>query len=480
VSKRSAARLSQRQVAIKGMTCAACETRVGRRLRRIDGVERVTVSARRGVATLYLSGEVDQATIRQAVEQAGYKVASGAPPWLSRDPAVWRDVALGLVAIVVVVGALTASGLIDRFGSLASSFADGNLVMVMALGVAASLSTCMALTGGLVIALSARHGASHPNATTRQRVMPQVWFNVGRVAGFTVLGAGLGLLGRLFQLTGALTSWLMLAAAVVMGLLGLSLSGASPRLGLNALRLPGRLGQAFQARSEADSARPYSDWRAVGWGAASFFLPCGFTQAVQVYAASTGQPARAGLVMGLFALGTVPGLLSAGSLAALARGRAAQRVYRLLGVLVMAFAVLNGANAAAALLPSSSDPAGWSSFDDRPSANVTIVDGRQIVLTEQNFRGYDPVSTTIYAGLPVSWRIKSTSLGCASALDLRPFGQSRLVLTPGQTATVEFTVDQPRDITYTCSMGMYRAQFHVVAPPEGFDPTAPGPTEGPR
>ncbi|MDR1077917.1 MAG: sulfite exporter TauE/SafE family protein [Propionibacteriaceae bacterium] len=483
MSKRSASRLSQSQVAIKGMTCGACETRVGRQLRRLDGVERVTVSARRGSATLYLSAPVSPERIRQAVEKAGYKVAQDGPPWLNRDPAVWRDIALGVALVALLALVLTATGLIDQVGALSSGFVDGNLAMVFVLGVAASLSTCMALTGGLVISLSARYGAAHPEATIRQRVMPQLWFNLGRLVGFSLLGAGLGWVGQLFRLTAGLTSWLMLAAAVVMGLLGLSLSGASPRLGLNTLRLPGRLGQALTERGEAGQDRPYSDWRAAGWGAASFFLPCGFTQAVQVYAAATGQPLQAGLVMGLFALGTAPGLLSAGALAALARGRTAQRVYRLLGVVVLAFAVLNGSNAVAALLPTGFDAS--SPADAGLSANVTVQDGYQVVSTEQNFNGYSPQRTTIYAGTPVRWQIESTSLGCASALDLRPFGLNRLVLQPGQTSTVEFTIDQPGDIAYTCSMGMYRAWFHVVAPPQGWTPTASPsaptePTEGPR
>jgi len=45
-------------------------------------------------------------------------------------------------------------------------------------------------------------------------------------------------------------------------------------------------------------------------GALTFFLPCGFTFAMQVYAISTGNFIQGALVMGIFALGTLPGLLS--------------------------------------------------------------------------------------------------------------------------------------------------------------------------
>ena len=54
----------------------------------------------------------------------------------------------------------------------------------------------------------------------------------------------------------------------------------------------------------------YSDPRAAVLGVATFFLPCGFTQAVQVYALSTGSPLTAGAIMAVFAIGTAPGLLA--------------------------------------------------------------------------------------------------------------------------------------------------------------------------
>ena len=41
-------------------------------------------------------------------------------------------------------------------------------------------------------------------------------------------------------------------------------------------------------------------------GIATFFLPCGFTQSMQVYTLSTGNFLTGGLTMLVFALGTLP------------------------------------------------------------------------------------------------------------------------------------------------------------------------------
>ena len=73
---------------VTGMTCGACERRVGGGLRTVPGVEDVAVSARRGTAVLTVAGEVPWEGIAEAVEHAGYTV--GRAPWITRDRAVWR------------------------------------------------------------------------------------------------------------------------------------------------------------------------------------------------------------------------------------------------------------------------------------------------------------------------------------------------------------------------------------------------------
>ncbi|HCB52054.1 TPA: hypothetical protein DEP21_05855 [Patescibacteria group bacterium] len=56
-------------------------------------------------------------------------------------------------------------------------------------------------------------------------------------------------------------------------------------------------------------------------GVLTFFLPCGFTLAMQILAISSGNFWMGGLIMGFFALGTLPGLLGIGGLLARAKGQ---------------------------------------------------------------------------------------------------------------------------------------------------------------
>ena len=66
--------LEKRTIKIKGMMCEHCENRVKNALEALDGVENAQVSHTSGTAIISISNSVDDKAIKNAVEQAGYKV----------------------------------------------------------------------------------------------------------------------------------------------------------------------------------------------------------------------------------------------------------------------------------------------------------------------------------------------------------------------------------------------------------------------
>jgi copper chaperone len=60
---------------ILGMTCQHCVVAVEEALGRVDGVTSVEVNLDSGIATYSEEKRVDLQVVRQAVEDAGYKVA---------------------------------------------------------------------------------------------------------------------------------------------------------------------------------------------------------------------------------------------------------------------------------------------------------------------------------------------------------------------------------------------------------------------
>jgi sulfite exporter TauE/SafE/copper chaperone CopZ len=452
--------MATKTVHISGMYCRACEVRVGKKLRAVPGIIDADVSAAKGTAVLTVTGQVSESAIEAAVRKAGYVVATGAEPWLAKDTTVWRDVGIGVAVVAAGWLLLRLFGVTDLANALVMDESAG-LGFVALVGVAASVSTCMALVGGIVMGVTSTYAQAHPDATRAQLLRPQLLFHAGRVVGFTALGGLIGAFGSVVSLQGTGLAVGMIVVAVVMTLLGIRLTGISPRLSGASLALPPKLtswmtdGQTGEYRASA----------AVGLGVASFFLPCGFTQAVQVFALATGDPLRSASIMGVFALATVPGLLGAGMVSSVLRKGAAQTVLRCIGVVVLAFALVNVTGGVRSL----SSSLGWGALTP-PPASATVADGvlgadgRQHITTAVEMHGYEPASQVVYAGIPVDWTLLNNSVSCAAAVNAKSLGAGSFVLYPGtKSETVEFTLPEPGVYTYTCQMGMYRGQFIAVA-----------------
>ncbi|WP_062517628.1 urease accessory protein UreH domain-containing protein [Demequina gelatinilytica] len=450
--------MSERIVPIAGMTCAACEGTVAAAALTLPGVESASADRRSGRLTLEGRMLPSDAEVDHALADTPYSV--GTRPWLSRDPFVWRDLLVAVAVVGFLAAAAWALGLASRVQDLTAGASAGSAAVVLGLGVAASVSTCMALVGGLVISLA----ASVPSrATGLARLRPHLVFNAGRVVGFSLLGALIGLVGRSLAPSGLLLAVVVLLAAVVMAVVGVRLTETSPRVAAWQLSLPGRWGGWVSGASSDDAAG--GTMRTLGLGAATFFLPCGFTQAVQVYALSTGSAREGALVMGLFAIGTTPGLLAAGAAAGAAassRRPAAGRVLRGVGVAVVAFALVTASGAITQLAPGLRATAVTAT---ERTPNVTEVDGVQQVTTEVVDDGYSPATTVVYVDEPVAWTLEPVYKGCQSAIDAPSLGLDRIMVL-FEAETVEFTPTETGTYRYSCAMGMYSGEFVVIERPE--------------
>lgn len=57
---------------VTGMTCAHCEGAITQEVSQIAGVEHIDVSAATGILVVNSTGELDDAQVLAAVEEAGY------------------------------------------------------------------------------------------------------------------------------------------------------------------------------------------------------------------------------------------------------------------------------------------------------------------------------------------------------------------------------------------------------------------------
>jgi plastocyanin len=250
----------------------------------------------------------------------------------------------------------------------------------------------------------------------------------------------------------------MVAVALLMLLVGVRLTELSPRLAGWSPTIPAALGDWLGLTGDIPARRTAGTLVA---GAATFFLPCGFTQAVQLYAFSTGSPSSAGAIMAMFALGTAPALFAVAGAPTLLKGPKKVAVLRALGIVVVGFAVINATSAMRlAGVSLSSGGAAAQAISSNVSASATD----QTIKTTQDGDGYHPGEAVIYAGRPTHWVMTSTApFTCASAVVSQDLGK-QFTLKAGPNV-VELPKLSAGTYAYTCGMGMYSGRIVVIPPP---------------
>ncbi len=459
--------MNKKTVHIKGMHCRSCELLVEDELLKITQVCSAKVDQNRGLAEVYFESEVEESDIEKAVSNAGYAIGIDEKPLISRNK---RDYFEMLKAAVILFAVFSMANTLGLFKL--SAITGGNytsLPVVFIIGLTAGISTCMALVGGLVLGASARFAEKHPTASPLQKFKPHLFFSLGRILSFFFFGGLIGFAGSFFQLSTTTLGILTIVVGLVMLILGMQLTELFPKINRLNFTLPKRLSRFLGIKEHSE--KEYNHKSSMILGALTFFLPCGFTQAMQLYAISTGDVVAGSLTMGVFAIGTAPGLLGIGGITSIIKGAGAKLFFRTVGlavVLLALFNIQNGYNLAGArlldLIPIQIDLSKLgieSASAVSTDSNVTIENGAQIVKMTQDSSGYSPNNFTIKKGVPVKWVITSTnSSTCASsivssALNLR----QRLQL--GENV-IEFTPSEAGVIRFSCSMGMYTGSFTVT------------------
>ena len=447
-------------LSVAGMTCTSCERRIAKALTALPGVISASASARKGSASLIITSQASRASIDKAIVALGYRL--GRAQWLNRDPQVWGSAGMAAVLVALLVWVVGVGDLTGRLGDLST----GGLLLVLALGLAAGVSTCMAMVGGIVLAISASAaGRSTAKGTVARTSAWQVnlTFQAGRIVGFGLLGVALGALGGSAVMPQPVVVALMITVAITMLLVGVRLAELSPRVAGWSPTIPAAVGDRLGLTGDIPARR--NAGVAVA-GAATFFLPCGFTQAVQLYAFSTGSPRAAGAIMATFAIGTAPALLALAGAPTLFKGKQKVAMLRALGVVVVGFAVINATSALrlAGVDFSVVNFTAGASAPQAVSANVTLTAIDQTINTEQHGSGYAPAETVIYAGRPTRWIMTSTApFSCAASLSSPDLGLQG-VLAQGRNV-IELPKLSAGTYNYSCSMGMYSGRIVVIEPP---------------
>jgi len=474
---------------VKGMHCASCELNVERKLLEREGVKAVNASTQEGkVSFEFEDGKDPNAQeLNGMFKKEGYTFSSKPLESVNGEKTSWELVAIFSVVIIVAFILLGKSGL----SSLLNINSHSSLFVIFLFGAIAGVSSCAALVGGLVLSMSKQWGEVYAlKDSTTKKLEPHLIFNLGRFISYGFFGAVLGGIGKEIKVSQDFAPILIIVVSFVMIALGLQM------LGVKAFRKLQITMPKVITRSIADERNFKGKYMPFVLGALTFFLPCGFTLAVQAMALISGSIWQGGFMMMAFALGTMPALLLIGlSAVKLGSNPKMENTFgKIAAILVIFFALYNfnaqlnvlgytslsdikfglsgGANSTVCKTTACDiDKAFGGPGKKVPSEQVNtvagelppIVDGKQIVKMDASASGYTPRNLKAKVGIPLRWEItdKGTS-GCTNAIIAKDFFSGQISLTPGETSVKEFTPTKVGTYKFSCWMGMVSGTFEIV------------------
>jgi sulfite exporter TauE/SafE/copper chaperone CopZ len=452
--------MEKKTLDIKGMHCKSCEVLLENELKNVSGVHKVKASTKNGTVQLLYSDNLDINDVSGRVEKLGYSLGKNGLPLVNLN----ADSSKQLITAVFILLAVWLFAKAFKLDSLLNVGGSNNasLPLVFMIGITAGFSTCMAIVGGLVLGISTRYAEKHLNASTKSKFTPHIYFNIGRVLSYTLLGGLIGLLGSSLKLPTGFQGILGVVIGIYMLFLGAQILDIFPRISAIAF-MP-----KFLSKKIVSQEKEYSHLNSMLLGASTFFLPCGFTQAMQVYAVTTGRFVTGALIMGVFALGTTPGLLAIGGIVSnLKKGYYSQLLFKIIGMLIIVLSlynIVNGYNLSGFKLGLPEKKTTNSS--EKYSENVvTESNGVQLIKAtySPNSQYLTPDKLTVKAGKPVRFEVyaEEDGVGCMGSVMIPGLANQPQFYKKGEVAVFQFTPKKAGKYRVTCAMGVPSAEITV-------------------
>lgn len=292
---------------IDGMHCISCEVLLNKEVNNIKWAKIINISHKSGKVTLEIKNYNILFKVKKIIYDCGYTIV-----WdKNKTPASnivcdiqWKKKTswIELLAIFIIWWLLfLLLRKIDIYSYFPSLSNNVTIWVALLMWLVASLSTCLAVTGSVVLWFweyidDSKGWISH--------LRVQWSFHLWRILWFFLLWGILWLLWQVFKISVSVNAILTMIVGIVLLYMGLHMLGLVPSITKFGFYLPKKLTKnIFNVKNPMLAP--------VIW-ALTFFLPCGFTQSMQLVAMSSGDFWQGWLVMAMFALWTMPILLWVG------------------------------------------------------------------------------------------------------------------------------------------------------------------------
>jgi sulfite exporter TauE/SafE/copper chaperone CopZ len=462
-------------LSVKNMTCVNCEITIERELSKADGVLGVEASYSKGMVKItYDEAFIHPDEMMLLLEQHDYH----AEPWkenrygknshqnsnvqgnVQNSNTVNRDGALTnitsafiiLFALYLLANHFGVFNIIRNFPVAKTGMGYGMLFLI---GVLTSVH-CVAMCGGICLSqtMSSKNTGSIQSGSF-VTLRPSLFYNLGRVISYTVIGGTVGALGSVVSFSGTMKGAVQLLAGIFMIIMGLNMLNIFPWLRRLNPRIPKLLVKKLGPLRGRSNSPLYI-------GLLNGLMPCGPLQAMQLYALSTGSPVKGAISMFLFSIGTVPLMFLFGALGSLLNKKYTKKMMTVSAVLVIflgVFMLQNGIGLSGLALPVIPSFAGNAVSKE---ANVAkIENGIQVVTTGLESGRYEPI--IVQKGIPIKWIIQAQEgdiNGCNNSIVIPKYNlQKDLAIGDNM---IEFTASESGTVPFSCWMGMIRSKITVV------------------
>ena len=437
------------------MTCISCEKTIERTLKKLVGVFNVKANySCQFVEIEYDSDLCSLAEIKSAINNAGYS---------TQNSSNFEFAGILMIATAIILIGNSTGGF-----DMNNMLKGATYFVLFVVGVLTSIH-CVGMCGGIMLSQS----LSNENTNKFAAIKPALLYNIGRVISYTVLGGIVGALGSVLSLSIKTQAALQIFAGLFMIIMGFNMAGFSLFRKLQ-IKLP----WSFCSIKN----KPKTPFMI---GILNGLMPCGPLQTMQLYALGTGSAAKGALSMFIFALGTVPLMLTFGAVSGLLSKGYTKKILKFSGVLVivlglimgnrgLSLAGLNLVPPMASLLPGSNQSLATSGAN---STKAVLKDGVQIINMTADGYGYSPNVLYVKKGIPVKWIIDGKQITSCNNAIVVPSLNIKKQLDNGENV-IEFTPED-KDLNFSCWMGMITGVIRVVDDLDSVDTSKVDPSAPP-
>lgn len=380
----------KKKIPVYGMHCKACELLIENKLSDMSWVKLESVSQGNNCIEVDVKSGKNIEEIKEAIEELGYHTQEKKV----KKNDIFDYIIIALTFIIFWVLYLLFKD-VEFFEDLLK---NNNLsfLVILLIWLVASLSSCLAVTGWIVVGFAKYIDTSK---STYSHLKTQANFHIWRIVWFAIFGWILWSIWWFLWWFWLLNKFLLLLAWVFMLYMWLNM--------LWFVKFKLSMPKAFWNKILSIKNPAFAP---IIW-ALTFFLPCGFTQSMQVYAASSWSFMTWAMIMWTFALGTMPVLFLVWFWSSYFKDKDFNYINKVIWVLVVYFGIfiLSGfSNMFNINIPSTNNP---------PQTNVNLEELKEVTITH-DWSGFEEVVLEWAKNYKLTILPENDWFGCMFALTI--------------------------------------------------------------